>query len=162
MSRTLAVSIAIGLAVIALAVAGIFYMQRGSHIDLHGRILKVRTAPLDEHSSAAVIDYRMENPADFKFMANSVTVIMEDKNGNGTEGQTASEPDARNLFANVPLLGEKYNESFKVRDFVAPHATADRMVAARFEVPEDQLAKRKRFVVHIEEVDGAQVDFGEK
>lgn len=162
MSRTLAVSIAIGLAVIALAVAGIFYMQRGSHIDLHGRILKVRTAPLDEHSSAVVIDYRMENPADFKFMANSVTVIMEDKNGNGTEGQTASEPDARNLFANVPLLGEKYNESFKARDFVAPHATADRMVAARFEVPEDQLAKRKRFVVHIEEVDGAQVEFGEK
>ncbi|MGP8245767.1 MAG: hypothetical protein ACLQVN_14770 [Bryobacteraceae bacterium] len=162
MSRTLAISLAIGLAVIALAVAGIFYMQRGSHIDLHGKFLKVRTAPLDEHASVVVIDYRIENPADFKFMAQAVTVIMEDKNGNGTEGQTASEPDARQLFANVPLLGEKYNESFKARDFVAPHATADRMVAARFEVPEAQLADRKRFVIRIDEVDGAVVEFGER
>jgi hypothetical protein len=162
MSRTLAISLAIGLAVIALAVAGVFYMQRGSHIDLHGKFLKVRTAPLDEHASVVVIDYRIENPADFKFMAQSVTVVMEDKNGNGTEGQTASEPDARQLFANVPLLGEKYNESFKARDFVAPHATADRMVAARFEVPDNQLPERKRFVIHIEEVDGAVVEFAER
>ncbi len=162
MSRTLAISLAIGLAVIALAVAGVFYIQRGSHIDLHGRFLKVRTAPLDEHSSAVVIDYRIENPSDFKFMAQSVTVIMEDKNGNGTEGQTASEPDARQLFANVPLLGEKYNESFKARDFVAPHSSADRMVAARFEVPDSQLPARKRFVIHIEEVDGAVVEFAER
>ncbi len=162
MSRTLAISLAIGLAVLALAVAGVFYMQRGSRIDLHGKFLKVRTAPLDEHSSVVVIDYRIENPADFKFMAQAVTVIMEDKNGNGTEGQTASEPDARQLFANVPLLGEKYNESFKARDFVAPHATADRMVAARFEVPDNQLPERKRFVIHIEEVDGAVVEFAER
>jgi hypothetical protein len=161
MSRTLAVSIAIGLAVIAVLVAAIFYVQRGAHIDLHGKILKVRTAPLDEHSSAVVIDYRIENPADYKFMAHAVTVIMEDKSGNGTEGQTASEPDARQLFANVPLLGQKYNESFKDRDFVAPHATADRMVAARFEVPDDQL-QGKRFVIRIDEVDGATVEFGDK
>ena len=162
MSRTLAISLAIGLAVIALAVAGGFYMQRGSRIDLHGKFLKVRTAPLDEHSSVVVIDYRIENPADFKFMAQAVTVIMEDKNGNGTEGQTASEPDARQLFVNVPLLGEKYKESFKARDFVAPHATADHMVAARFEVPDDRLPARKRFVIHIDEVDGAVVEFAEK
>ena len=162
MSRTLIISLAIGLAVIAVLIAGIFYMQRGSHIDLHGKFLKVRTAPLDEHSSVVVIDYRIENPADFKFMAQAVTVTMEDKNGNGTQGQTASEPDARQLFANVPLLGEKYNESFKARDFVAPHSTADRMVAARFEVPEAQLQERKRFVVRIDEIDGAVVEFAEK
>ncbi|MGA2115209.1 MAG: hypothetical protein ABSH56_10730 [Bryobacteraceae bacterium] len=162
MSRTLIISLAIGLAVIAVLIAGIFYMQRGSHIDLHGKFLKVRTAPLDEHSSVVVIDYRIENPADFKFMAQAVTVTLEDKNGNGTEGQTAPEPDARQLFANVPLLGEKYNESFKARDFVAPHSTADRMVAARFEVPEAQLQNRKRFAIRIDEIDGAVVEFAEK
>jgi len=162
MSRTLIISLAIGLAVIAVLIAGIFYMQRVSHIDLHGKFLKVRTAPLDEHSSVVVIDYRIENPADFKFMAQAVTVTLEDKNGNGTEGQTAPEPDARQLFANVPLLGEKYNESFKARDFVAPHSTADRMVAARFEVPEAQLQNRKRFAIRIDEIDGAVVEFAEK
>ena len=162
MSRTLIISLAIGLAVIAVLIAGIFYMQRGSHIDLHGKFLKVRTAPLDEHSSVVVIDYRIENPADFKFMAQAVTVTMEDKNGNGTQGQTASEPDARQLFANVPLPGGKYNESFKARDFVAPHSTADRMVAARFEVPEAQLQNRKRFAIRIDEIDGAVVEFAEK
>ena len=35
----------VGLAIIALAVGGIFLMQRGDRIELPGKILKVRTAP---------------------------------------------------------------------------------------------------------------------
>ena len=44
MRNTFAIAFGIGLAVIALAVGGIFFMQRGDKIELPGKILKVRTA----------------------------------------------------------------------------------------------------------------------
>ena len=49
----------IGLVVIALAIGGIFFVQRGDRIDLPGKLIKVRTAPLDEESSIAVIDLKV-------------------------------------------------------------------------------------------------------
>ena len=92
----------------------------------------------------------------------SVTIVLEDPSGNHTEGQTSSEPDAKRLFAGLPILGEKYNESLKQRDKVGPHSTVDRMVAARFEVPESKLAARKRFLVRVEEVDGMVSEFADR
>jgi hypothetical protein len=162
MSKTLMIAFAIGIAVIAVAVGSVFYMQRGAHLALPGKILKVRTAPLDDNSSIAVIDFRVTNPSDYNFMAKSVTIVLEDSAGNQTEGQTSSELDAQRLFAGLPILGQKFNESLKQRDRVAPHETLDRMVAARFEVPESKLAARKRFLVRIEEVDGITSEFAEQ
>jgi hypothetical protein len=57
-------------------------------------------------------------------------------------------------MAGVPLLGDKYNQSLMVRERVPAHTTLDRMIAARFEMPDSQLQARKRFLVRIEEVDG--------
>jgi hypothetical protein len=162
MSKTLVIAFAIGIVVIAVAVGSVFYMQRGAHLTLPGKVLKVRTAPLDDNSSIAVIDFRVTNPSDYNFMTKSVTIVLEDPSGNQTEGQTSSEPDAQRLFAGLPILGEKYNESLKQRDKVAPHSTVDRMVAARFEVPESKLAARKRFLVRVEEVDGMVSEFADR
>jgi hypothetical protein len=67
MQKTFLAAFGIGLAIIALAVGGIFLMQRGDRIELPGKILKVRTAPLDENSSIAVIDFRITNPSDVQF-----------------------------------------------------------------------------------------------
>ena len=162
MSKTLAITFAIGIAVIAVVVGGIFYMQRGAHITLPGKVLKVRTAPLDDNSSAAVVDFRVMNPSDYNFMAKSVTLVLEEPNGNQIEGQTASEMDAERLISGIPLLGQKYNDSLKERDKVPPHGTVDRMVAARFEVPEATLTGRKRFIVRVQEVDGMVSEFSDR
>jgi hypothetical protein len=154
MSRTLLITFGIGIVVVAIAVSVIVYMQRGGHVELPGTILKVRTAPLDEQSAAAVIDFRVTNPSDYPFQVRGVTVVLENRNGAQTEGATVSETDARQLMAGVPLLGDKYNPSLMVRERVPAHTTLDRMIAARFEVPDSQLQARKRFLVRIEEVDG--------
>jgi hypothetical protein len=151
----------IGLLVIAIGVAAVFYMQRGAHIQVTGRILKVRVAPLDEHSSVAVVDFRVTNPADYAFVVRTVTLVLEDPAGKQTEGTTVSETDTERLFAGVPLLGQKYNSSLIARDTLAPHQTMDRMVAARFEVPESELELRKRLVVRVDEVDGAVSEINE-
>jgi hypothetical protein len=136
-------------------------MQRGAYIDLPGKVLKVRTAPLDEGSAVAVVDFRVSNPADYPFVVRTVNVAMEDNLGAESVGQTVSELDARQLFQAIPLLGQKFNDTLLMRDSVPPHNSWDRMVAARFEVPESKLEARKRLVVRIEEVDGKVFDLPE-
>ncbi|HEV2446383.1 MAG TPA: hypothetical protein VGS58_10690, partial [Candidatus Sulfopaludibacter sp.] len=86
----------------------------------------------------------------------------ESPTGGQTEGQTVSEPDAKRVFAALPLLGPKYNDSLIMNDTLPPRTTWDRMIASRFDMPAADLEKRKRFVVRIEEVDGKIVDIPEK
>jgi len=150
-------------AIVVLAViAGVFYIQRGAHLELQGKILKVRTAPIDDKSSVAVVDFRFTNVADYEFDVRKVTVMLVDSSRAQTEGSTISEIDAERLFQGIPLLGQKYNPSLITRNKIPPHATQDRMIAARFEVPEDRLDHRQQLVVRIEEVDGAVSELREK
>jgi len=162
MKNPLVIGVAVGVVVIALLVAGAVYIQRGAHIELTGHFLKVRTAPVDEHSSMAVVDFRFTNPADYAFVVHGVTVVLEDKSGKETEGSTIAEDDTQLLFDALPLLGHKFNRSLIAQDKIKPHDWQDRMVAARFEVPPEALEARKRLVLRIEEVDGAVSEIGER
>jgi len=172
MRSNFAVAFAIGLACIAIAIGGIFFMQRGDRIDLPGKILKVRTAVLDDGksdrgpdhpaSSEAVIDFRVSNPSDVLFEVRTVTVQMVGADGKTIEGQVASDNDAAQLMQGLPALGEKYNKTLMMKERIGAHASQDRMVAARFETPLDQMEARKRFIVRIEEVDGKVFEYLEK
>jgi hypothetical protein len=162
MQKSFLMAFGIGLAIIALGVGGIFLMQRGNRIELPGKILKVRTAPLDEDSSIAVIDFRIANPSDILFEVRTVTVEMEDSQGKNYLGQSVSEMDAKRLFEALPVLGPKFNPTLLMRDRIGSHGSADRMIAARFQAPMALLDGRKRFVVHIEEVDGKVFEYAER
>jgi hypothetical protein len=161
MRKNFLIAFGIGIVCIAIAVMWVVHMQRGAYVDLPGKVLKVRTAPLDEASAVAVVDFRVSNPADYPFVVRTVTVAMEDNSGAESVGQTVSELDARQLFQAIPLLGQKFNDTLLMRDSVPPHNSWDRMVAARFEVPQAKLEARKRLVVRIEEVDGKVFDLSE-
>ena len=161
MRKNFLIALGIGIVCIALAAVWVVHMQRGAYVDLPGKVLKVRTAPLDEASSVAVVDFRVSNPADYPFVVRKVAVAMEDSAGNESEGQTISELDARQLFQAIPLLGQKFNDTLLMRDSIPPRSSWDRMVAARFEVPQARLEARKRLVVRIEEVDGKVFDLSE-
>ena len=131
-----------------------FYMQRGAHIEPAGKILKVRTLALDENSSLAVVDFRVTNSADYAVVVREVDVTLEAANGASVGGATVSESDARRLFQYYPILGEKYNDSLIIRDRIKPHATLDRMIAVRFEMPVAKLDARKRLRLSVVDVDG--------
>jgi len=152
----------IGIGIIAVGLAALLFINRGSRVGLDGTVMKVRTAPLDENNSVAVIDFRFHNPSHVPFWVRSVTVLMEDKDGTEYQGATVSELDAKRLFAAVPLLGQKYNDTLLMRDQVAPGASQDRMVAATFNAPEARIDGRKRFLVRIEDVDGPVSEISEK
>ena len=162
MKNRFAATFAIGIVIIAIVVVGILYMQRGARIGLAGSILKVRTAPLDENSTIAVIDFRFANPGNVPFWVRSVSLVMEDKDSSQYEGKVISEVDAKRLFEALPLLGEKFNDTLVLRDKIPGHTSQDRMVAARFEAPEARINSRKRFLVRIEEVDGPISELSEK
>lgn len=72
-----------------------------------------------------------------------------------------SEVDARRLFDYYPVLGQKFNDSLLIRTKIKPHETMDRMLAARFEVPEKDLQARRQLRIRIEELDGPVVDLVE-
>jgi len=162
MSKNFLTAFLIGIAAIAILVTAILYLNRGARIGLTGQILKVRTSPLDENSSIAVLDFRVHNPASKAFVVRTVTVVMEDADGKQYDGTTVSESDAKTLFQYVPLLGQKFNQTLLMRDKVPSDATEDRMVAARFEVPESRIDARKRFLLRIEDVDGPITEIPEK
>ena len=155
------VPLGLGLLVVAAGIAGMFYMQRGAHIELKGSILKVRTQAMDENSSVAAVDFRFVNPSNYPFVVKEVVVTMEDKDGKPLEGAVVSELDARRLFEYYPLLGQKYNDSLLMRDKIAGRQMMDKMIVARFEVPESTLQSRKKLTVRIVDVDGPEAELQE-
>ena len=162
MSRNFVIAFAVGLAVIALAVAGIIYMQRGDRIDFEAKILKVRTAPLDENSTVAVLDFRLTNPSNILLEVRRVEMEMEDTKGTRYDGDVISEGDAKRVFEALPILGPKFLETLSMRQRISPHSTGDYMVAARFQAPLAQVDARARFVLRVDEADGKSFDFLER
>ncbi|HPQ17492.1 MAG TPA: hypothetical protein PLP04_19860, partial [Bryobacteraceae bacterium] len=76
----------IGIALVAIAIAAVLYVQRGAHVVLKGSVQKVRTLALDENSSAAVIDFRATNPSDYPFIVREVSVVLVEPDGTTHEG----------------------------------------------------------------------------
>jgi len=162
LSNQFRVTFGVGLVVILIAVGIVLFLQRGSHIELKGAILKVRVLAMDERSAIAVVDFRFANPANFPFVVRTVDVSVTGATGDIYPGSAISEVDANRLFQFYPVLGQKFNDSLLTRDKIAAHSTQDRMIAARFEVPVDKLESRKNLTVRIEDVDGPVSELAEK
>lgn len=161
-TRRLLIAFGIGVAAVAIVVGAVLYVQRGAHIELKGSIKKVRTAAMDDYSSVAVVDFRFVNPANYPFVVRSVEVSMVGADGNTYQGSPVSEVDAKRLFEYYKALGQKYNESLLMRDKIPAGTSQDRMIAARFEVPEKLLEGRKNLTIRIEDVDGPSSELVEK
>jgi hypothetical protein len=158
--QRLAKPFALGLALVVIVVGAVLFFKRG--IEPIGAILKVRTQALDESSSIAVIDFRVENSSDTGLVIRNVGVSLEAKDGKKYTGAAVSEVDAQTLFKYYPVLGQKFNDTLRVRDKIAAGQKVDRMIAARFEVAESQLTGRKRLTVRVEDVDGPVAEIVEK
>jgi hypothetical protein len=154
MSKRLLIFFGIGLVALAIAVTVILTANKGSHLELVGKIMKVRTAALGEGNSIAVMDFRVENPSDLPFTVRNVEISLEKPNGEMLDGVTVSKADLKQLFQYNRFLGDQYNDGLSLRDTIAPHATVDRMVAAHFEISDADLEKAKAVHVSIQDVNG--------
>lgn len=161
MRKQLLPFVGIGVVVAGLAVALVFYLQRGAHMELKGAIQKVRTLAVEEKASIAVADFRFVNSSDYLFIVREVRMSFEDRQGRIHDGAVASEGDAQRIFEYYPALGQKYNPSLLARTRIGARQSLDRMLAARFEVPEAELQARRRLILRVEEVDGAVSEISE-
>ena len=154
MSKRLLIFFGIGLVAVAIAVVVILSANKGSHLELQGKILKVRTGALGERNSIAVMDFRVLNPSDLPFTVRNVEISLEKASGEMEDGATISKSDLKQLFQYNRFLGDQYNEGLGLQDAIAPHATVDRMVAVHFEVSDEELEKAKAVHVSIQDMNG--------
>ena len=154
MNKRLLIFFGLGVVAMAIAVVVIVTGNKGAHLQLVGKILKVRTGALGEGNSIAVMDFRVENPSDKPFVVRTVDISLEKKDGKMVDGVTVSKADLKQMFQYNRFLGDQYNEGLGLQDIIAPHSTVDRMVAAHFEVGNDELEKAKAVHLSIQDVDG--------
>jgi hypothetical protein len=152
----------LGLAVVGAGIFMLLTTTSGAHLRLEGKILKVRVLPLTgSAASLVIVDFRATNPSDVPFVASSVTLQLDPAKGDTLDGTPISKPDVDNVFRYEKLLGPKYNDVFSLQDRIAPHQTADRMAAARFNITESAVNSRKALRVRLEDVDGAVAELTE-
>lgn len=154
MNKRLLIFAGAGLVAIVIAVAVILSANKGAHLQLVGKILKVRTGALGEGNSIAVMDFRVENPSDLPFVVRTVEISLEKPNGEMVDGITVSKADLKQMFQYNRFLGDQYNDGLGLRDTIAAHSMVDRMVAAHFEVSDQELEKAKAIHLSIQDVDG--------
>jgi len=152
----------VGLAVVGIALGFLLVGTKGNHLELNGTILKVRVLPLSPVASLVVVDFRVTDPSDIPFVMKGASLTLEPSSGPMLDGMTVSKPDVENVFKYNPILGPKFNDVLGIEDRIAPHQRLDRMVGARFEVPESQAEERKAIHLHVEEMDGVTADLVEK
>ena len=123
MNKRLLIFFGIGVVAIAIAVVVILSANKGSHLQLQGKILKVRTGALGEGNSIAVLDFRVENPSDLPFTVRDVEITLEQNNGEMVDGVTVSKSDLKQLFQYNRFLGDQYNDGLGIagHDCAARH-----------------------------------------
>ncbi len=166
MSKNILKMAAIGLGIVALIVAVILFATRGAHIRLEGTVQRVRVQPMPDNSCVVIVDFRFRNPADYPFIVRDARLLIEDADGNVTEGMAVAAVDAERMFeyysrAN-PDLGPMYNAMLVARDRIEPKEMLDRMLVARFELSEEAIRNRRRVILRIEDVDGAVTEIAEE
>jgi hypothetical protein len=154
--------LAVGLVVVGLAVSVIWTSTKSNHLDLTGKIIKVRSIAVEAGSSLVIVDFRVTNPSGVPFVVREVSLKMERYKEDPLDGVEVSRPDVDTMFQVRPLIGPKYNDVLAAPDTIAPGKTIDRMAEASFDAPEDAVELRKGIILHIEDVDGAAFDIAEK
>ena len=143
-------------AIVVIVLIGLvtFYYLDPSRAVVSGSILKVREQPVDENSCLVVVDFRFINSSTSVVQVRSVAVSIDDPSGKPVQGEPLSEMDAKRLMDYYPMLGQKFNETLLMKTKIEPHQSMDRMVAARFAIPDSQFNARKNLKVEIEDWGG--------
>ena len=151
----------VGLVVVGAGVFGVLYMNRGSHVELKGEILKVRTLA-DGDGTIVFADFRVTNAAAYPFVVSAVKMTMETPDNEVATAVVFSKSDVEKATRYLKLLGPKYNDVLSIQDRIPPVQTVDRMAAGRFPFPPKFFQQRKTLRLRIEEVDGAASEIVEK
>ena len=154
MDKRLLIPVLIGVAVVAVVLGFILVGTKGSRLELEWKLVKPRIGALDENNTAVVLDFRIANPSDVRFVVGDVTATLTTTKGETVDGQIIARSDVPQVLAFNRLLGNQYNPVLTIRDQIRPHEMFDRMVAVRFEAPLADVQKAQKMTLTLHEVDG--------
>jgi len=120
------------------------------HRMAEGKIGKVRVLQVDLNEALAILDFTLTNDTNQQIVIRSLEPTFDLADGSPVDGHMVAARDLDNIFRNYPNLGERYNEPLKAQDILPPNASIDRMVAVRFDVPENVFAGRKDIVLRVD------------
>lgn len=152
----------VGVVLVGIVAAIVWFSNKSSHLELTGKILKVRVLAIDPESSLVVLDFRVTNPSAVPFVVGEAAIKLVPRSGAPTDGMMVSKRDVDTVFEYEQLLGPKFNDVLTLQDKIPPGKTLDRMAEARFELPESEIENRKKIVLHLQDVDGPEADIEEK
>ena len=161
MSKQFWIFFAIGLVVVAIGASMTWETTKGAHLELECRILHVRTLAVSPQATIVIVDFRETNPSDVSFEVKNVEMKLEGVKDDPA-GQIISKYDLNTVFQYMKLIGPKFNEALSTGDVIRPHQNGDRMVGARFELPERSMEGRSAVRIRIEDIDRTTVEMVEK
>src|SRR5260370_4269749 len=123
MSTRFLILFGVGILVVAGALFAILSANKGSHLVLKEKILKIRTGALSDQDSILVLDLRLENPSDVPFVVRQVEVSIDKAHGSKAEASLISKIDIHQLFPFTRFLGDQYNHTWSLKANVAAHST---------------------------------------
>jgi LEA14-like dessication related protein len=151
----------VGLVMVGLGVAAIWSGTKKQHLDLTGKVIKVRSVAVDDKSTLVVVDFRVTNPSAIPLVLREVSLKMERYKEDPLDGLKVSKSDVDTMFQIFPRIGVKYSDVLAQGETITPGKTIDRMAEATFETTEPVVEYRKAMVLHFEDVDGAGFDIAE-
>jgi hypothetical protein len=151
-----------GIAIAAIGVGLGVYSNRGAHVGLEGSIVKVRLIATDENACVAVLELRLNNPADVRFLVREVEVVADGVNGRDLSAPSVPQIDLDRVLDYYKLSGPRYNPVLRMKENIPGKTALERTVAGSFAASEAALAGRKGFRVLIRDVDGAVTEIAEK
>jgi hypothetical protein len=158
MDKTFGKILGVGLAVVLVIIAFVFFAKRDDHLAPTGTVLKERTIDLNETTSLLLLDIRIVNDSNVTMSVSNLAMSVDLKDGGTVDGHVLGKSDLMGTFGYFPLLGEKFNEALAVRDEIPPHSKVDRMISASFEVPLAQMDARKKVTLLVEDASGAKAE----
>jgi len=157
-SKGFTIGFAITIVVIAIVIWRIADATKGNHLAPITKVGKVRIQKVDENESIVILDFSVDNDSDRKLVVRTVDAQLDSADGSSTDGSVIAARDLANIFKNYPQMGEQYNPPFKAWDEVKPHERIDRMIGVRFDMPDEELAKRKDIDLRLEDISGIVVN----
>jgi hypothetical protein len=161
MSKQFWIFLGVGLVAVGIAVAAIWTGTKGAHLDLTGKIVRVRSIPLQGETSLVVVDFRVTNPSEVPLVIREVSLKMEFYGKQPVGGIEVSKSDVDTMFTEFPSIGPKYSDVLAPPETVEPGKTIYRMAEATFGMSQAAIEVRKAVILHIEDVDGAGFDIVE-
>ena len=141
--------------IVAVLLALVLWGNRGSQVRLEAKILKTRLIPTDDAACLAVLEARVNNPANVKFVVKDVRFRVVLADGTSLDGDQVAQMDLDRVLDYLKIHGPRYNPVLKPKDSFNGNSTVDRTIVASFPRAAADIEKRKGFVIEVDDVDGA-------